>query len=224
MFIVAALHVIMQVLCFFDLSLNRKQYVVYDHGNVGDSWRKQFVLAGLQKLRKSEWSSYYAVLVLTILTLFCFDLQLTSGYVVGSGTTDRSIEVEEYVPAICFVAFCWFVCVGIVKDIIRCFRGNEVEKLTDALPVLNCSLLVLDSRRSGYFVYGKSQFGDTDQTCQYLAMALRREALGQFPKRGLQYGKSCIQFRLFFGDDCKELVNVSNELAEVQKFVSDVTL
>ena len=74
MFIVAALHVVMQVLCFFDLSLNRKQYFVYDHGNVGDSWRKQFVLAGLQKLRKSEWSSYYAVLTLTILTLFCFDL------------------------------------------------------------------------------------------------------------------------------------------------------
>ena len=129
---------------------------MYDHGNVGDSWRKMFVLSGLQKLRKSEWSSYHTVLVLTALTLFCFDIQFTSGYVIVSGTSSRSISGEELAPAICFVAFGWFIVVGIVKDIVRCFKGNEVEKLADALPVLNCSLLVLDSRRSGYFLYGKS--------------------------------------------------------------------
>lgn len=88
-----------------------------------------------------------------------------------------------------FVTASIFLIVGICqygfKNLMKPVNPLKTELFVDLCSVVNMSLLIFDNSFKGFYIHGKSPYGQSEVSSEVLQQSLEYEALGKAQSRGL---------------------------------------
>ena len=90
-----------------------------------------------------------------------------------------------------FLASFVFICIATVQYIIFSINiavnseDTEMVAFVDLCSVSNCSVLILTSPFSGYYIHGKAAWAESDLPLSWLIEEFDKERRGDIPKRGI---------------------------------------
>lgn len=88
-----------------------------------------------------------------------------------------------------FVTALLFLCIGsfqyVVAYALKPVFPHKSEQFVDICSVCNVSILMFDNSYKGFYIHGKSPYGQSEVSAEVLQRSLEYEALGKAQSRGL---------------------------------------
>lgn len=81
---------------------------------------------------------------------------------------------------------------------------HKSEQFVDICSVCNVSLLLFDNSFKGFYIHGKSPYGQSEVSAEVLQKSLEYEALGKAQSRGLLKGDDCQTFEVYMNHEMLE--------------------
>ena len=140
--------------------------MLHDHSSRLSAARRLFAGQALRRLAGLEQVCFLWVSGAALAALLLLDLRYTQAETAQSGTALDEVGVAGggavLFPILCFIVSVIFVLLLALRRIAGLCLQNPFEALTDALTLLDCTLLCFDTPYSAHLVYGRSIFGATD--------------------------------------------------------------